>query len=80
MALEEEREQLQRTAQASARREARRAETQEIIAQELADLQAVVEGMDQPGPALIRISRERMDALDWSEGIVIRQACVAPVR
>ena len=64
LALEEEREQLQRTAQASARREARRAETQEIIAQELADLQAVVEGMDQPGPALIRISRERMDALE----------------
>ena len=63
-ALEEEREELRRTAQAAARREARRAETAELMAQELSELQAVFMGGDPPGPALLRISRERTAALE----------------
>ena len=64
LSLEEEREQLQRTASAAARREARRAETAELIAQELAELQSVLASQEPPGPALIRISRERQQALE----------------
>ena len=45
-------------------REARRAETAELIAQELAELQAVFAQQEPPGPALIRISRERQQALE----------------
>ena len=64
LCLEDEREQLQRTAQAASRREARRAESAELIAQELSELQAVLGNSEPPGPALIRISRERMQALE----------------
>ena len=61
--LEEERSSLQRTAQQAARREARRAETAELVAQELADLQAVLLKHEPPGPAIVRIARERQEAL-----------------
>lgn len=61
--LEEQRAALQRAAQAAARREARRAETAELVAQELADLQAVLEKQEPPGPAVVRIARERNAAL-----------------
>ena len=61
--LEEEREQIVRTAQAAARREARRAETAELVAQELSELQAVLANTEPPGPALLRIARERQEAL-----------------
>ena len=62
--LEHEREELQRTATAAARREARRAETAEIVAQELADLQAVLAKTEPPGPAVLRLARERSEALE----------------
>ena len=35
-----------------------------LVAQELSELQAFVSGSEPPGPALIRISRERMRALE----------------
>lgn len=63
-ALEEERLELTRTAHSAARREARRAETAELVAQELAELQAIVMNSEPPGPALLRISRERRAALE----------------
>ena len=62
-ALDEEREELQQTARAAARREANRAATSELIAMELAELQAVVAGSEPPGPALLRVARERQQAL-----------------
>ena len=62
--LEEQREELERAAQAAERREARRAETADLVAQELADLQSVLEGQEPPGPAVVRLARERTIALE----------------
>jgi DNA repair exonuclease SbcCD ATPase subunit len=62
--LEEQREELERAAQAAERREARRAETADLMAQELADLQSVLEGQEPPGPAVVRLARERTTALE----------------
>jgi hypothetical protein len=61
--LEEEREELQRTALAAARREARRADAAELMAQELSELQSVLSQQETPGPALIRLARERQEAM-----------------
>jgi hypothetical protein len=62
--LEEQREELERAAQAAERREARRAETADLRAQERADLQSVLEGQEPPGPAVVRLARERTTALE----------------